>query len=252
MRPLKNCTQTFENLLNSVHLRETKDGPFKSLGVDTVAQLNVIPVKGFKKLNTHFEEFSICEKQSLFFKIKILHINFEIDAIEATKEVFLAGNMLFFTDICCFNYPYGNSGRNISELMYLYLYLNIKNNNKFGNVVSNITRNRTPLMKRWFMFKYFNSFIIIVNQTMENLDCDEFLSMFELQTLIKKTLRQCTLIIFKSKMSFSITVIVENPVSHKLSSDVQNVGTNLITYYLSNMCTIHKLINPPTLPVKNN
>jgi len=24
MKPLKNCTQTFENLLNSVHLRETK------------------------------------------------------------------------------------------------------------------------------------------------------------------------------------------------------------------------------------
>lgn len=26
--------------------------------LDTVAQLNVILVKGFKKLNTHFEEFS--------------------------------------------------------------------------------------------------------------------------------------------------------------------------------------------------
>lgn len=38
MRPLKNCTQTFENLLNSVNLRETKDGPFKSLGVDKIKQ----------------------------------------------------------------------------------------------------------------------------------------------------------------------------------------------------------------------
>lgn len=44
MRPLKNCTQTFENLLNSVHLRETKDGPFKSLGIGKIKQK-----KGYNK-----------------------------------------------------------------------------------------------------------------------------------------------------------------------------------------------------------
>jgi len=31
---------------------------------------------------------NICEKQSLLFKIEILHIDFEIGAIQATKEVF--------------------------------------------------------------------------------------------------------------------------------------------------------------------
>jgi len=45
MRPLKNCTQTFENLLNSVHSREAKDVLFKSLGVGKVKQTKMMQQK---------------------------------------------------------------------------------------------------------------------------------------------------------------------------------------------------------------
>lgn len=46
----------------------------------------------FKNTYTNVWKYliSICEKQSLVFKIKILHIDFEIGAIEAVKEVFPA------------------------------------------------------------------------------------------------------------------------------------------------------------------
>ncbi|XP_025208149.1 uncharacterized protein LOC112603676 [Melanaphis sacchari] len=50
--------------------------------------LQLYTIHGYK--NGIYAHLVICEKQSLIFKIKILHIDFEIGAIEAVKEVFPA------------------------------------------------------------------------------------------------------------------------------------------------------------------